>query len=56
MKGVMQELAEWIQDHCENNLELTEVRVNFSKATIELFQYETGIVLSARSLEYFYTT
>jgi len=46
------ELAEWAKDQADN-LETCEIRLNFLKREIELYDYETGVIESKRPLQYF---
>jgi len=50
--SIIVELAEWAKGQ-QDNLDTTEIRMNFKTGEIELYDYESGVVISSRPLVYF---
>lgn len=51
-RKVLDSINEWASDY-EPGLTTVEIRLNFSSGDMELYDYESGIVISKRPLQYF---
>ena len=51
---VAKEILDWVSEHSEN-ITAEEIRINFIRGEVELYDYESGNVLSHRPLSWFYS-